>query len=232
MMSTPLIRTIDLEKIYQTESVQTHAVNRVNFEVQAGEYLVLSGPSGCGKSSLLAMLGLMEPPTAGVLFLEGVDIATLSEAERARQRGVTLGFVFQAFHLIPHLTVRENIQLPLGYHRGISSSEQLERAIAAANDVGMSHRLDHYPDQLSGGQQQRVAVARALAGKPKLILADEPTGNLDSENGDQIMRLLQGLHAQGTAICLVTHDPRYQGEGGRTLFMHDGHIVDDQRRDK
>lgn len=229
-MKTSLIRAAALEKVYQTDTVQTHAVNQVSFDLAKGEYLVLSGPSGCGKSSLLAMLGLMDPPTAGELHFEGVDTTRMSDAERARLRGVKLGFVFQAFHLIPHLSVRENIQLPLGYHRGWTTEQQQKCAEAAATDVGMGHRLDHYPDQLSGGQQQRVAVARALAGSPALILADEPTGNLDSENGDQIMRLLDRLHNRGAAICLVTHDPRYQNSGQRTLHMRDGRIVDDQQR--
>jgi putative ABC transport system ATP-binding protein len=228
--SVPLIRAIELEKVYQTDTVQTHAVNRISFDLAKGEYLVLAGPSGCGKSSLLAMLGLMDPPTSGELHIEGMDTSKIADSERARLRGVKLGFVFQAFHLIPHLSVRENIQLPLGYHRGWSTAEQRERAEAAALDVAMSHRLDHFPDQLSGGQQQRVAVARALAGSPALILADEPTGNLDSENGDQLMRLLEGINGKGAAICLVTHDPRYQDAGQRTLHMRDGRIVDDQRR--
>jgi putative ABC transport system ATP-binding protein len=228
--SVPLVRAIELEKVYRTDTVQTHAVNQISFDLATGEYLVLSGPSGCGKSSLLAMLGLMDPPSSGELHVEGMDTSRIDDGERARLRGVKLGFVFQAFHLIPHLSVRENIQLPLGYHRGWSASEQRERAEAAALDVGMSHRLDHYPDQLSGGQQQRVAVARALAGSPALILADEPTGNLDSDNGDQLMRLLEAVHAKGAAICLVTHDARYQTAGQRTLHMRDGRIVDDQRR--
>lgn len=229
-MSASLIRAVALDKVYRTETVQTHAVNGVSFDLVKGEYLVLSGPSGCGKSSLLALLGLMDLPSAGELHLDGVDTAHVSDSERARLRGVKLGFIFQAFNLIPHLSVRENIQLPLGYHRDWTVTQQRERVAAVAADVGMSHRLDHFPDQLSGGQQQRVAVARALAGSPALILADEPTGNLDSENGDQIMRLLASLHAQGTGICLVTHDPRYQNAGQRTLHMRDGRIVDDQQR--
>lgn len=229
-MSVPFVRALGLEKVYQTATVQTHAVNQVSFDIHRDEYVVLAGPSGCGKSSLLSLLGLMEPPSAGELFIDSVNTATISDTERARQRGVNLGFVFQAFHLIPHLSVRENIQLPLGYHRKLSAREQIEQAEAAASAVGMAHRLEHFPDQLSGGQQQRVAIARAIAGQPALILADEPTGNLDSENGDQIMKLLEGLHQQGTAVCLVTHDPRYQTAGQRTLHMRDGKIVDDQRR--
>ena len=225
-----LVQAIGLEKIYQTSTVQTHAVNQVSFAIEAGEYVVLSGPSGCGKSSLLSMLGLMEPPSAGQLLLSGVDTAALSGHELARARGLQLGFVFQAFHLIPHLSVRENIQLPLAYHRDLAKPEQRTLAEAAADAVDMAHRLDHFPDQLSGGQQQRVAIARAIAGNPSLVLADEPTGNLDSENGDQVMRLLESLHARGTAVCLVTHDPRYQSAGTRSLHMRDGRITDDQRR--
>lgn len=229
-MSSPLVEAIALEKIYRTRTVQTHAVDRVSFALNAGEYLVLSGPSGCGKSSLLAVLGLMDLPSAGALRIEGADTAQLDDSQRAFLRGVKLGFVFQDFNLIPYLSVRENIQLPLGYHRNGSVREQRERAEAAASDVGIGDRLDHHPDQLSGGQQQRVAIARALAGSPALILADEPTGNLDSENGDQIMRLLDRLHRNGAAICLVTHDPRYQEAGERSLHMRDGRIVDDRQR--
>lgn len=224
------MQACNLHKVYRTDTVETRAVNDVSFRLDQDEYLVLSGPSGCGKSSLLAMLGLMEPPSEGRLLLEDVDTARMDDAMLARLRGVAMGFVFQAFHLIPHLSVRENIQLPLSYHRKLSKNEQREMVETAAEAVGMSHRLDHFPDQLSGGQQQRVAIARALAGRPSLILADEPTGNLDSENGDQVMRLLDTLHAQGTAICLVTHDARYQKVGTRTLVMRDGKIVDDLGR--
>jgi putative ABC transport system ATP-binding protein len=228
-MTSTVVKARNLTKVYRTAEIQTHAVNGVGFDIQAGEYLVLSGPSGCGKSSLLAMLGLMEPASSGELIIDGQDVAGMSDAERARIRGMTLGFVFQAFHLIPHLSVRENIQLPLSYHRGLPPAEQKTLAEQAAADVGMADRLKHFPDQLSGGQQQRVAIARALAGKPRLLLADEPTGNLDSDNGDQIMRLLEKMHEQGTAICLVSHDPRYQTAGQRSLHMRDGRIVDDLR---
>jgi putative ABC transport system ATP-binding protein len=229
-VSAPLIEAVGLSKIYRTATVQTHAVNGIDFTIAPAEYLVLTGPSGCGKSSLLAMLGLMEAPSGGSLRVDGVDTTTLTETERARLRGVAFGFVFQAFHLVPHLTVRENIQLPLSYHRDLSAADQRAQAEAAANDVGIGHRLDHFPDQLSGGQQQRVAIARALAGKPRLVLADEPTGNLDSEHGDQIMALIGNLHQRGAAVCLVTHDARYQGAGQRTLHMRDGRIVEDVRR--
>jgi putative ABC transport system ATP-binding protein len=229
-VTEPLMRAERVEKIYRTDTVETHAVNQISFEVAAGEYLVLQGPSGCGKSSLLAMLGLMEPLSGGALYLRGRDTAAMTDFERARERGLHLGFVFQAFNLIPHLSVRENIQLPLTYHRQLSAAERRELVEVAANDVAIGHRLEHFPYQLSGGQQQRVAIARALVGKPALVLADEPTGNLDSDNGSQVMRLLERLHAGGAAVCLVTHDEKYQSVGERTLHMLDGRIVDDVRR--
>lgn len=228
-MSVLLAQAQNLTKVYRAGNVETRAVNAVSFDISQGEFLVLAGPSGCGKSTLLSLLGLMESPTSGELKIAGAPVSTLSQRELSRIRGITLGYVFQAFHLVPQLTVLENIQLPLGYHRNLSKSEQVELAKASAATVGMSARLNHYPDQLSGGQQQRVAIARALVGNPQLILADEPTGNLDSENGDQIMRLLGDAHANGAAVCLVTHDERYLSIGQRTIHMRDGNLVNDRR---
>ena len=219
-----------ITKVFTTETIETKAVNDVSFTIEAGDYLVLGGPSGCGKSTLLSLMGLMETPTGGKIKYDGVEVQSMSEDDRARVRGVTLGFVFQAFHLIPHLTVRENIALRLDYHRQWSKQQINEAIELACERVGMTQRLDHYPDQLSGGQQQRAAIARALAGSPKMILADEPTGNLDSKNGDQVMALLEEVNQQGTTICLVTHDTRYLTAGRRTLQMQDGVIVSDTRR--
>ena len=219
-----------ITKVFTTETIETKAVNDVSFTIEAGDYLVLGGPSGCGKSTLLSLMGLMETPTGGKIKYDGVEVQSMSEDDRARVRGVTLGFVFQAFHLIPHLTVRENIALRLDYHRQWSKQQINEAIELACERVGMTQRLDHYPDQLSGGQQHRAAIARALAGSPKMILADEPTGNLDSKNGDQVMALLEEVNQQGTTICLVTHDTRYLTAGRRTLQMQDGVIVSDTRR--
>lgn len=219
-----------LTKIYSTETIETKAVNNVTFQIEVGEYVVLGGPSGCGKSTLLSLMGLMETPTDGKIKFDNIEVQSMTEDERARVRGITLGFVFQAFHLVPHLTVRENIALRLEYHRNWSKKQINDQIEQACSRVGMTQRLDHYPDQLSGGQQQRAAIARALAGSPKMILADEPTGNLDSKNGDQVMELLQEVNKQGTTICLVTHDPRYLSTGRRTLQMQDGTIISDVTR--
>ena len=225
MSSSQLIRVAGLRKVFEADAVSTVAVNDVSLAIDAGEYVVLRGPSGCGKSTLLALLGLMEVPTAGEIQIEGVATARLPERELARIRGVTIGFVFQAFHLIPYLTVRDNIALPLRFHRTWSARERNEAVEDAVRRVGMEHRLDHFPEQLSGGQQQRIAIARALAGRPRLLLVDEPTGNLDSANGDQVMQLLADAHTAGAAVCLVTHDPRYQSVGQRTIEMLDGNIA-------
>lgn len=224
-----LLSAQNLSKSFYTDTVQTLAVRDVSFDIAEHDYLVVSGPSGCGKSSLLSLLGLIENADSGTLMIEGKDTTRMPDDERARIRGTTIGFVFQAFHLVPYLSVRQNIQLPLTFHRRLSKGEQVELAQAAARDVGMADRLDHFPDQLSGGQQQRVAIARALVGAPKLVLADEPTGNLDSENGDHVIRLLSELHSRGTAICLVTHDPRYINAGNRSIQMCDGLVIMDER---
>jgi putative ABC transport system ATP-binding protein len=199
----------------------------VHLEVRQGEYVAISGPSGCGKTTLLSILGLLDTPSDGEYMLDGQSVANLDAADRARVRNRQIGFIFQAFNLIGDLTVYENVELPLTY-RGMGASERRERVLAALERVGMSHRVKHFPAQLSGGQQQRVAVARAVAGDPAILLADEPTGNLDSANGEQVMELLRELHRNGATICMVTHDPRYAAHADRTVNLFDGRVVDEQ----
>jgi putative ABC transport system ATP-binding protein len=196
-------------------------------EIMKGEYVAISGPSGCGKTTLLSLLGLLDTPTGGEYLLEGQPVAKLEPAERARVRNRQIGFIFQAFNLIGDLTVYENVELPLTY-RGTSAAERKERVQNALEKVGMSHRVKHYPAQLSGGQQQRVAVARAVAGDPAILLADEPTGNLDSVNGESVMELLRELHRNGSTICMVTHDQRYAKHADREIDLFDGRVVDEQ----
>jgi putative ABC transport system ATP-binding protein len=198
----------------------------IHFDVKKGEYLSISGPSGCGKSTLLAILGLLDTPTDGTYYLNGKSVTGLKLSERARIRNREIGFIFQAFNLIGDLTVYENVELPLTY-RGMPSAERKRRVQEALERVGMSHRMKHYPSQLSGGQQQRVAVARALSGDPLILLADEPTGNLDSANGEAVMNLLRELHQAGSTICMVTHDPRYAEFADRTVRLFDGRIVEE-----
>lgn len=222
--SPPLLRLHDIQKAYHTENVTTHALAGVTIEIGRGEYVAISGPSGCGKTTLLSVLGLLDTPDSGQYVLEGVPVESLSNAERARVRNRQIGFIFQSFNLIGDLTVRENVALPLTY-RSMEPADRDGRVQVALERVGMAHRANHYPAQLSGGQQQRVAVARAVAGDPVLLLADEPTGNLDSANGDGVMELLSELHQQGTAICVVTHDPRYAAQAERTVAMLDGRVV-------
>ena len=217
----PLIELKDLNKVFYTEELETHALDSVDLRIDKGEFVAIAGPSGCGKTTLLSILGLLDSPTSGEYRLGGHSVATLSAAERARIRNESIGFVFQAFNLIGDLSVYENVELPLTY-RGMPASERKERVQAALERVGMAHRNKHYPSQLSGGQQQRVAVARAIVGKPLLLLADEPTGNLDSKNGNEVMGLLSELHADGATICMVTHDPRYAHVAERTVHMFDG----------
>ena len=224
--SEPIIRLDAIRKIYYTDEVETHALTDVHLEVREGEFLAIAGPSGCGKSTLLSILGLLESPTGGTYDLAGTAVATLSAAERARTRNRRIGFIFQAFNLIGDLTVQDNVELPLTY-RGIHPDERKRRVTAALDRVGMSHRARHYPSQLSGGQQQRVAVARAVAGTPALLLADEPTGNLDSTNGEAVMQLLTELHRDGATICMVTHDERYAAHAARTIHLFDGRIVEE-----
>jgi putative ABC transport system ATP-binding protein len=206
--------------------VETHALSGIHLQIKRGEYLSIAGPSGCGKSTLLSILGLLDTPTDGAYTLNGNNVENLKPSDRARIRNREIGFIFQAFNLIGDLNVYENVELPLTY-RGMSGSERKERVQKALEKVGMSHRMKHYPSQLSGGQQQRVAVARALVGDPSVLLADEPTGNLDSANGEAVMDLLRELHQNGATICMVTHDPRYTRYADRTIHLFDGRIVDE-----
>ena len=219
-----LIRMDAVEKIFRTEDIETHALANIDLEIGRGEYLAISGPSGCGKSTLMSILGLLDTPSGGSYTLNGQSVAELNHADRARIRNREIGFIFQSFNLIGDLTVYENVELPLTY-RGMSSAERRQKTSAALQRVGMAHRAKHFPAQLSGGQQQRVAVARALAGDPLILLADEPTGNLDSKNGDAVMALLEELHGNGATICIVTHDPRYVHHAERTIHLFDGRIV-------
>ncbi len=224
--SEPLIRLEDVSKVFVTDEVETHALSSVHFYVKRGEYLSIAGPSGCGKSTLLAILGLLDTPTGGTYYLNGKPVTGLKLSERARIRNREIGFIFQACNLIGDLTVYENVELPLTY-RGMPSAERKRRVLDALERVGMSHRIKHYPSQLSGGQQQRVAVARALSGDPLILLADEPTGNLDSANGEAVMTLLRELHKAGSTICMVTHDPRYAEFADRTIRLFDGRVVEE-----
>jgi putative ABC transport system ATP-binding protein len=225
----PLISLEGIKKVFYTDEVETHALNDVHLQIQPGEYVAISGPSGCGKTTLLSLLGLLDTPTDGEYMLASEPVAKLSAAERARIRNRQIGFIFQAFNLIGDLTVYENVELPLTY-RGLSSSERKRRVTEALEKVGMTHRMKHYPAQLSGGQQQRVAVARAVAGDPLILLADEPTGNLDSVNGEAVMELLRELHRGGATICMVTHDPRYSAHADREIHLFDGRVVQEERR--
>jgi putative ABC transport system ATP-binding protein len=222
----PLIKLEGIKKVFYTDEVETHALAGIHLEIQQGEYVAIAGPSGCGKSTLLAILGLLDTPTEGQYTLNGNHVANLSLSERARVRNREIGFIFQSFNLIGDLTVFENVELPLIY-RGMKSAERRERANAALERVGMAHRSKHLPSQLSGGQQQRVAVARAVGGQPSILLADEPTGNLDSKNGEAVMDLLRELHRQGATICMVTHDPRYAAHADRSVHLFDGRIVEE-----
>jgi putative ABC transport system ATP-binding protein len=224
--NSSLIKLEGITKVFYTDEVETHALSGVHLELKQGEYVSIAGPSGCGKSTLLAILGLLDTPTEGGYWLNGQPVANLNLAQRARIRNREVGFIFQSFNLIGDLTVFENVELPLTY-RGMSGGERKQRVQEALDKVGMSHRVGHYPSQLSGGQQQRVAVARALAGKPAILLADEPTGNLDSKNGEAVMELLRDLHREGATICMVTHDPRFARHADRTVHLFDGRIVEE-----
>ncbi|HZF27123.1 MAG TPA: ABC transporter ATP-binding protein [Steroidobacteraceae bacterium] len=223
-----LIRLNNVVKVFHTEEVETHALSGIQLEVRAGEFLAISGPSGCGKSTLLAILGLLDSPSEGEYALSGTPVGRLGAEQRARIRNREIGFIFQAFNLIGDLSVYENVELPLTYRDNLERAERRDAVLAALECVGMSHRLNHYPSQLSGGQQQRVAVARALVGRPSILLADEPTGNLDSRNGDAVMELLARLHAGGSTVCMVTHDPRYANFAERRVSLFDGRIVDEE----
>ena len=222
----PLIRMTGIQKIFFTDEVETHALADIHLDIRPGEYVAINGPSGCGKTTLLSILGLLDTPTGGSYMLSGEDVSNLSAADRARIRNRQIGFIFQAFNLIGDLTVYENVELPLTY-RGMGTAERKKRVQEALERVGMSHRMKHYPSQLSGGQQQRVAVARAVAGDPAILLADEPTGNLDSTNGEAVMELLRELHRAGATICMVTHDPRYARHADRSIHIFDGRVVDE-----
>ncbi len=229
--SEPLVRLEDVRKVFFTDEVETHALSGIHMEIKRGEYISIAGPSGCGKSTLLSILGLLDSPTDGEYVLNGKPVAKLTLSDRARIRNQEIGFIFQAFNLIGDLTVYENVELPLTY-RDMAGAERRRRVEEALLKVGMAHRMKHYPSQLSGGQQQRVAVARAVAGNPSVLLADEPTGNLDSTNGEAVMNLLRELHRGGATVCMVTHDPRYAAYADRTFHLFDGQVVEEDRRPK
>ena len=219
----PLIHLNGVTKVFYTDEVETHALDGITLDIFDGEYIAIEGPSGCGKSTLLSILGLLDTPTDGNYSLNGRPVAQLAQADRARTRNREIGFIFQSFNLIGDLTVYENVELPLTY-RGMKPSERRDRVTQALEKVEMAHRAKHLPSQLSGGQQQRVAVARAVAGQPSILLADEPTGNLDSKNGEAVMDLLGALHGEGSTICMVTHDPRYALHANRSIRLFDGHV--------
>ena len=224
--SETMIHLEGLTKVFYTDEVETHALSGIHLDILKGEYVAISGPSGCGKSTLLSILGLLDSPTGGTYLLNARQVQNLDLSERARIRNREIGFIFQSFNLIGDLTVYENVELPLTY-RGMKATERKERVNKALERVGMAHRAKHLPSQLSGGQQQRVAVARALVGEPSILLADEPTGNLDSKNGDAVMELLRELHRAGSTICMVTHDARFARHADRTIHIFDGRVVED-----
>src|SRR5216117_3561923 len=225
--STPLIRLNGVRKVFLTDEVETHALSGIHLDIRTGEYVSIAGPSGCGKTTLLSILGLLDTPSDGSYSLKGNEVANLSFAERARIRNREIGFIFQSFNLIGDLSVFENVELPLTY-RGLGAGDRKTLVTQALDRVGMAHRAKHLPSQLSGGQQQLVAVARALAGKPAILLADEPTGNLDSRNGEAVMDLLKELHQGGATICMVTHDERFAQHADRTVHLFDGRVVEDR----
>jgi putative ABC transport system ATP-binding protein len=228
MPAQALIHMEGITKVFYADEVETHALSGVHVDINEGDFVAIEGPSGCGKSTLLSILGLLDTATEGRYILSGEPVQNLNHAQRAYIRNREIGFIFQAFNLIGDLTVYENVELPLTYRTQLSSRERKQRSIEALERVRMAHRLRHYPSQLSGGQQQRVAVARALVGQPSILLADEPTGNLDSKNGEAVMSLLMELHAEGATICMVTHDPRYAEYADRKIHMFDGRIVDEE----
>jgi putative ABC transport system ATP-binding protein len=226
-----MIRSANLRKIYTTDEVETTALNNVNIEIKQGEFVSIMGPSGCGKSTLLNILGLLDNPSDGELFFLDNEVARYSERQRALLRKENIGFVFQSFNLIDELTVTENVELPLLY-LGVNSADRKQKVNEALERMEIMHRANHFPQQLSGGQQQRVAVARAIVGNPKLILADEPTGNLDSARGDEVMSILTGLNEAGTTIVMVTHSPTYAEYGNRIIHLFDGHVVTENYKEK
>ena len=224
----PVIRLEDVTKVFYTDEVETHALSGIHLAIRNGEFVSIAGPSGCGKSTLLSLLGLLDTPSGGRYWLNDKPAESLTLSERARIRNREIGFIFQSFNLIGDLSVYENVELPLTY-RGMPGPERRKRSQEALEKVGMAHRMKHFPSQLSGGQQQRVAVARAIAGKPLVLLADEPTGNLDSANGEAVMGLLRDLHREGSTICMVTHDPRFAQHAERTILLFDGRVVEDEK---
>ena len=228
MTESSLIKLDGIQKIFFTDEIETWALDEIHLEVNQGEYVSIAGPSGCGKSTLLSVMGLLNSSTDGQYFLDGEDVASLNSSEQARVRNRQIGFIFQAFNLIGDMTVFENVELPLTYRKELNRKERKEKVQEALEKVDMAHRMKHFPSQLSGGQQQRVAIARALTGDPKVLLADEPTGNLDSKNAQIVMDLLADLHKQGSTICMVTHDPRSALQAQRQITLFDGKIVDDQ----
>lgn len=230
--SSALVQLNNLQKVFFTDDVETYALNEVNLTIGQGEYISISGPSGCGKSTLLSLLGLLDNATGGQYQLAGHDVSNLNRDERSAIRNEKIGFIFQSFNLISDLTVSENVELPLTYRKDIDKAQRKKMVLDALTKVDMSHRINHFPSQLSGGQQQRVAVARAIAGNPSIILADEPTGNLDSKNAQAVMNLLDQLHAEGSTICMVTHDPRGASRAQRIIEVFDGKIVADSLNNK
>lgn len=224
MSDKSVIKLEGVSKLFETQTVSTHALSNIDLQIERGEYIAVAGPSGCGKSTLLSILGLLDKATSGMYFLEDKPVSGLGAKQRAEVRNRQIGFIFQSFNLLGDRTVLQNVELPLRY-RGLNASERRKKALQALERVGMTSRADHYPAQLSGGQQQRVAVARAVAGDPAILLADEPTGNLDSKNGDAVMGLLRELHESGSTICLVTHDPRFAHDANRIVRLLDGALV-------
>ncbi|QYF96215.1 ABC transporter ATP-binding protein [Massilia sp. PAMC28688] len=218
-----------VKKVFQTEEVETWALDNINLTIDEGEFVAISGPSGCGKSTLLSVMGLLTSANEGRYLIDGAEVAGLGAAEQARVRNAEIGFIFQSFNLIGDMSVIDNVSLPLTFRGGLSGKERQQMATAALEKVGMAHRLKHLPSQLSGGQQQRVAIARALVCNPKVLLADEPTGNLDSQNAEMVMELLSTLHKQGSTIVMVTHDPRSAEQAGRKVTLRDGKVVEDTR---
>ncbi len=225
-----LIKMKDITKVYQTDEVETTALNKVNIEIKKGEFVAVMGPSGCGKSTLLNIIGMLDNPSTGNFFFLDEDIAGYSESKLADIRKQNIGFIFQSFNLIDELTVQENIELALLYHSDVSAKERKKRVLEVLERMGIAHRAGHMPSQLSGGQQQRVAVARAVVANPHLILADEPTGNLDSVHGEEVMAMLQELNKQGTTILMVTHSPFHAENARRTINLFDGHVVTENLR--
>lgn len=227
-MTTPLIKLKSIKKVFYTDEVESHALSNINLSIYPGEYVSISGPSGCGKSTLLSLLGLLDTASFGLYELEGIDVSDIDKKRRAQIRNQRIGFIFQSFNLISDLDVEENVELPLTYRTDISKRDRKAMVKQALERVDMKHRSKHFPSQLSGGQQQRVAIARAIAGNPAILLADEPTGNLDTKNAEAVMQLLDGLHASGTTICMVTHDPRSAQRTQRIVEILDGQIIADK----